>query len=90
MGAYPPTELRKKWNREELTGDMAIGHLVQNVEQLDTQLGQATTALIELRQGVESLLTEGQQLEQFKEALLKLRRDVDSLIAHTEMPPSKR
>jgi hypothetical protein len=90
MGAYPPTELRKRWERAQLTGDQAIGHLTQNVEQLDSQLGQATTSLVDLRRDVESLLPLGQQFERFKEALLKLRRDVDSLIAHTEMPPSKR
>ena len=90
MGTYPPTELRKKWGRGELTGEQAIGHLTQTVEQLDERLTQAIAALVELRHGVERLLPLEKQLEQFKKTLLKLRHDVDSLIAHTEMPPSKR
>ncbi len=82
--------MRKKWGRGELTGDQAIGHLTQTVEQLDTQLAQGRGGLVQLRQGVESLLPLGQQLEPLKESLLKLCRDVDSLIAFTKMPPSKR
>ena len=56
MGTIPPTELLKQWGRGDLTGEQAIGHLAQNMEQLTERLEQYTASLRKMRKDVDSLI----------------------------------
>ena len=56
MGTFPPDELLKMWQREELTVEMAAGHIVQNLVQLHERLERVTGSLLKVRQDVDSLI----------------------------------
>lgn len=59
MGTLPPQELLNQWRREELTVEMAIGHLLQNLIKLQTMLETLNLTLQTLRADVDSLLASG-------------------------------
>jgi len=38
MGTMPPQDLLKKWEREEITVEMAVGHILQHLVKILTTL----------------------------------------------------
>jgi hypothetical protein len=56
MGTLPPQELLKKWEQEEITVEMAIGHILQHLVKLLTVLEKIKTTLSKLRADVDSLI----------------------------------
>jgi hypothetical protein len=56
MGTISPQELLKKWQIEEITIEMAIGHLIQNVVKLYKTIEKLTNSLYNLRADVDSLI----------------------------------
>jgi hypothetical protein len=56
MGTVPPKELLKKWECEEITVEMAVGHILQNLVQLMTIIEAFKTSLRKLRTDVDSLI----------------------------------
>ncbi len=52
MATMPPTELLKLWDREEMTPEMAIGHMLQNMVKEET----FQRMLLNLRADVERLI----------------------------------
>ena len=56
MGTFPPDELLKMWQREDLTVDQAAGHIVQNLVHLQARLEQFKDSLLKVRQDVDSLI----------------------------------
>jgi hypothetical protein len=73
MGTEPIPDLLKKWTLEQLTVEMAIGHLLQHVKMLHDTDQEANRQ----RHQMTRLLTDIQV------TLRSLRTDVDALIAHT-------
>ncbi len=56
MGTHTPTDLLKGWRLKELTTEMAIGHLIQNLLTLETALTNINITLYNLRADVDSLI----------------------------------
>jgi len=56
MGTLPAKELLKKWEREELTVEMAIGHILQHLVKLLAALEAIKVTLRNLRADVDSLI----------------------------------
>ncbi len=56
MGTIPPQDLLKKWQREEITVEMAIGHILQNLAKIQTAIDAINLALYNLRAMVDSLI----------------------------------
>ena len=56
MGTMPPQELTKKWEREEITVEMAIGHILQHLVKILTTLKAINITLYNLRADVDSLI----------------------------------
>jgi len=54
MATHTPSELLKAWQREEITTEMAIGHLIQNILKLEAALVAVNLALYQLRAEVDS------------------------------------
>lgn len=57
MGTLPPDQLLKLWEREELTVEQAIGHLLQQICRLQTALEAGNISHYQLRAEVNSLKT---------------------------------
>ncbi len=56
MGTMPPEELLRQWEREGITADMAIGHLIQNMVKQQTAIGAINLTLYNLRDMVGRLV----------------------------------
>ncbi|MCP4369798.1 MAG: hypothetical protein GY797_17040 [Deltaproteobacteria bacterium] len=56
MGTMPPQDLLKKWEREEITVEMAIGHILQNFAKIQTAIDAINLTLYNLRAMVDSLI----------------------------------
>ena len=56
MGTISPQELLKRWQLEELTGEMAIGHLLQHLAKIQTAIDAVNITLYNLRADVDSLI----------------------------------
>ncbi len=56
MGTMPPQELIKKWEREEITVEMAIGHILQYIAKIQTAIDAVNLTLYNLRATVDSLI----------------------------------
>ncbi len=56
MGTMPPQDLLKKWQREEITAEMAIGHILQNLAKVQTAIDAINLTLYDLRAMVDSLI----------------------------------
>ena len=56
MGTMPPQELIKKWEREEMTVEMAIGHILQHLAKIQTVIDAINITLYNLRADVDSLI----------------------------------
>lgn len=56
MGTMPPQDLLKKWEREEITVDMAIGHILQHLAKIQTVIDAINITLYNLRATVDSLI----------------------------------
>lgn len=53
MATVSPDELLRLWSREELTSDMAIGHVLQNMVQQQTILFGLQSTIATLRADIE-------------------------------------
>ena len=56
MGTVTPTELLRLWELEQVTPEMAIGHLIQNQINLDKAIQAANLSRSGLRADVDSLI----------------------------------
>jgi len=56
MSTVPPTELLKLWDREEMTSEMAIGHMLQNMAKEQTTLEAFQRTLYNLRADIDRLI----------------------------------
>ncbi len=56
MGALTPTELLTLWKQKEVTIEMSVGHLIQNLVKQQTAIEALTTLLAQQRVDVERLL----------------------------------
>ncbi|MCP4367427.1 MAG: hypothetical protein GY797_04825 [Deltaproteobacteria bacterium] len=56
MGTMPPQELLNKWKREEITTEMAIGHILQHLAKIQTAIDAINITLYNLRATVDSLI----------------------------------
>jgi hypothetical protein len=56
MGTLSPQELLKKWEHEEITVEMAIGHILQHLVKMLAALETIKTTLRKLRADVDSLM----------------------------------
>ncbi len=56
MGTMPPQEIIKKWEREEITVEMAIGHILQHLAKIQTTIDAINITLYNLRATVGSLI----------------------------------
>ncbi len=56
MGTMPPQKLLKKWKLEDLTLEMAIGHILQHLVKILTTLAAINITLCNLRADVDSLI----------------------------------
>ena len=56
MGTMPPQELLKKWEQEEITVEMAIGHILQHLVKILAVLENVKITLSKLRADVDSLM----------------------------------
>ena len=56
MGTMPPQELLNKWKREEITIEMAIGHILQHLAKIQTAIDAINLTLYNLRATVDSLI----------------------------------
>jgi hypothetical protein len=80
MGTIEAQKLLNKWKIEELTVEMAIGHIVQHLvilHDINQQAGQSRTQIKDAIAAINITLA-------------NLRADVDALIAHTGMPPDQK
>ncbi|MDM8529311.1 hypothetical protein QUF58_14040 [Anaerolineales bacterium HSG24] len=78
MSTEPIKKLLNKWKVEDLTVEMAIGHLLQHAyikHESDEQAKQERRKIM-------------RNLDEIQVTLKSLRHDVDALIAHTKMPPT--
>ena len=58
MGTMPPQELLRKWEREEISLEMAIGHILQHLAQIQTAIDAINLTLYNLRATVDSLIAQ--------------------------------
>jgi hypothetical protein len=56
MGTLPPQELLKKWEQEEITVEMAIGHILQHLVKILAALESIKITLRKIRADVDSLI----------------------------------
>ncbi len=56
MATMPPTELLKLWDREEMTSEMAIGHMLQNMAKQQTTFEAFQRTLLNLRADMDRLI----------------------------------
>jgi hypothetical protein len=56
MGTMPPQKLTKKWEREEITVEMAVGQILQHLVKILTTLKTINITLYNLRADVDSLI----------------------------------
>ena len=56
MGTLPPQELLKEWTLEKITVEMATGHSLQNLVQIQQTVDAIQTTLRKLRTDVDSLI----------------------------------
>ncbi len=56
MGIIPPQDLLNKWQREEITVEMAIGHILQNLTKVQIAIDAINLTLYNLRAMVDSLI----------------------------------
>ncbi len=56
MGTVTPPELLKQWQVSDLTAEMAIGHLIQNLVRLEERLTELHRSSRKLRVDVDSLI----------------------------------
>jgi len=56
MGTISSQELIKKWEREEMTVEMAIGHILQHLAKIQTAIDAINLTLYNLRVTVDSLI----------------------------------
>lgn len=56
MGTLSPQDLLKKWEHEEITVEMAIGHILQHLVKILAVLESIKTTLRKLRADVDSLI----------------------------------
>lgn len=56
MGTMSPKELLKKWELEEITVEMAIGHILQHLVKILATLETIKITLRQLRTDVDSLI----------------------------------
>lgn len=59
MGTMPPQELLKLWTLEKLSEKMAIGHILQNLVQIQATTTSNSRALYQIRREVDGLVTQG-------------------------------
>ena len=55
MGALTPTELLTLWKQEQVTVEMSIGHMVQNLVKQQTTIDALTSALGKMRADLDRL-----------------------------------
>ncbi len=55
MGALTPTELLTLWKQEQVTIEMSVGHLIQNLVKQQTTLETLVSALGKLRADIDRL-----------------------------------
>ena len=58
MGTMHQDELLKLWRREEISIEMAIGHLLQNLAKIQTVIEAGNISLYQLRADVDSLIAQ--------------------------------
>lgn len=58
MGSLTLLKLLNAWQREEITAEMAIGQLIQQVIKLETALTKLNLTLYHLRAEVDSLIAQ--------------------------------
>lgn len=56
MGMIKPEELLKLWSLSQVTVEMAIGHLIQNLVKLQTTIESNNLTLYNLRTDVDNLI----------------------------------
>jgi hypothetical protein len=56
MGTMNPNELLKLWTLEQVSVEMAIGHILQNMVKTSETLGTHDTSLYKLRSNVDDLI----------------------------------
>ncbi|MDM8526636.1 hypothetical protein QUF58_00375 [Anaerolineales bacterium HSG24] len=78
MSTEPIKKLLNKWQVEDLTIEMAIGHQLQHISMLHDTDRQANIQRHQMMV----------MLKEIQTTLKSLRHDVDALIAHTGMPPT--
>jgi len=76
MGTIPSTELWHKWKVDDVTVEMAIGFMIQQIMMLEDKEQAAAINRVQLQQ----------TLADMQETLHKLRVDVDLLMTHTHLP----
>ena len=75
MGTIPPKDLLKKWKLEELTVEMAIGHILQRMVLLEQADTDATCNCRKLSTAIDTInLSRG-----------TLRDDVNRLLQHNKL-----
>jgi ABC-type glutathione transport system ATPase component len=78
MGTIPIKDLLDKWRLETLSPEMAIGHLLQHVGQLWSEIVTIRQRLTELT----NTLTETHRVQ------ARMHGDIDRLLKHAGLPPS--
>ncbi len=79
MGTIEASELFKQWKLEDLTVEMAVGHIIQHL-----------TILHEVDEAAGSSRTQMQRtLEEHRRELIRLRKDVDRLLQQVGLSPEE-
>ncbi len=56
MGTIPPQEILKQWQLEQMTVEMAVGHILQNLVEFHESMAQLTRSLYKMRADVDRLI----------------------------------
>lgn len=78
MATYAPAELLQLWKTEQITVEMATGHLLQQLVKLYNELETQRAAMINLRADVDRLLIHAQLQPPVKGKPQSLKADVSA------------
>ncbi len=94
MGTMTPQELLRLWTLDKITLEMAMGHVLQNLIQLQATSETHGRSLVKLQAGLDKLNNrtnkQQQTIEGHSLTLYQLRADLDTLTAQSGLEPPEK
>jgi hypothetical protein len=94
MGTMTPQELLRLWTLDKITLETAMGHVLQNLVQLQATSETRGRSLVKLQARLDKLINQTNKQQQTIEGhsltLYRLRADLDTLTAQSGLEPPEK